>query len=295
MFRHGHDSAGSESAAVDETHAGFTSSISISMSITEAWPNAPLALVAVEARFPAAGGPLRPPVQRAIRDALGSQWVLEGAKQQTMEIAFGSGGALPPNVKVEDLTRITMRDRTRAVTVRAESLTIESTRYGGYQDFRPLLMAAFEAVEHVLQPDGVTRLGMRYIDEIRVPEFTGPDPWDDWVDASLLAPRAEGLTTLTWTSAVQYDTGDDRTLVLRYGPTDGPVVDPSGPLKRPVPTPAGPLFLLDFDSFWQPSGIPAFSASELVTACDELREPVRRLFDQLISPRLIDEVFRKEA
>jgi uncharacterized protein (TIGR04255 family) len=262
---------------------------------SEVWPNAPLALVAVEARFPTVGGPLRPPVHRAIRDMLGGEWVLEGAKQQTMQIAFGSGGALPPNVKTEELTRITVRDRTRAVTVRPESLTIEATRYDGYPSFRPLLAAAFEAVERVLQPDGLTRLGMRYIDEIRIPEMSGAHPWDDWIDDSLLAPRVEGLTTRTWTSAVQYDVGEERRLVLRYGPADGPVVDPSGPLKRTTKPPAGPMFLLDFDSFWEPGGIPAFLASELLVACDQLREPVRRLFDRLISKRLINEVFGAEV
>lgn len=266
------------------------------MTTTEVWPNAPLALVAVEARFPAgAGGPLRPPVQRAIRDRLGSEWVLESAKQQTVELAVGSSGVQARNVKVEDLTRITVRDRTKAVTVRAESLTIEATSYGGYPSFRELLIAAFEAVARVIEPDGITRLGMRYIDEIRVPTLEGSNPWDEWVGSSLLAPRAEGLVTRTWTSAVQYDTGEDRRLVLRYGPAEGPVVDPAGPLKRRSAPASGPVFVLDFDSFWQPTDIPAFSAPELVVTCDDLRASVRALFDQLISERLIDEVFKMEG
>lgn len=266
------------------------------MTTTEVWPNAPLALVAVEARFPAGAGVLlRPPVQRAIRDLLGSGWVLEGAKQQTVELAVGSSGVQAHNVKVEDLTRITIRDRTKAVTVRTDSLTIEATSYGGYSSFRELLRSAFDAVERVIEPDGITRLGMRYIDEIRVPKLEGSNPWDEWLDSSLLAPRAEGLATRTWTSAVQYDTGEDRRLVLRYGPAEGPVVDPAGPLKR-LPAPSlGPVFILDFDSFWQPTDIPAFSAAELVVICDDLRAPVRALFDQLISKRVIDEVFKMEG
>ncbi|MCA1703936.1 MAG: TIGR04255 family protein, partial [Actinobacteria bacterium] len=151
------------------------------------------------------------------------------------------------------------------------------------------------AVERILEPDGIARLGIRYIDEIRVPQSEISNPWDGWIDNSLLAPTAEGLVARAWASAVQYETGDDRRLVLRYGPADGPVVDPSGPLKRPNVPPSGPVFILDFDSFWQPTDIPAFSAADLAASCDDLRAPVRTLFDQLISQRLIDEVFKREG
>ena len=274
---------------------GYSSGITMGMTKAEVWPNAPLALVAVEARFPAVtSGPPRLPAQRAIRDLLGTGWVLESGQEQTLEVAFGPEGLKGQRVAAEQVTRITIRDRTRVVTVRAESLTVEASSYRGYPDFRLLLEAAFHAVEQVMQPDGLTRLGMRYIDEIRIPNADAPDPWDDWLDGALLAPRAEGLRTHGWTSAVQYETGEDRRMVLRYGPADNPVVTPAGPLKRANQPGPGPLFVLDFDSFWQPSGIPPFVAAELLDACDALRSPTRRLFDQLISSKLIDEVFRKE-
>lgn len=266
------------------------------MTSDDVWPNAPLALVVVEARFPAAGsGRLGPPVHRAIRDVVGNDWVLEIAKQHLTELSMVNGALTAPNATIENITRITTRDRTQAVTVRADSLTIEVTRYDGYQKFRSLLESALKAVEAVLGPDGVTRLGMRYIDEIRVPQLVGEDPWAEWLDDDLQVPRIEGLTTKSWTSAVQYDTGTDRGLVLRYGPVEASSVSPDGPLKRPRPVPAGPAFVLDFDSSWAPSDIPAFSAPDLLSACDNLRGPVRRLFHHLISPRLIDEVFKREG
>lgn len=265
------------------------------MTISEVWPNAPLALVAVEARYPASGvGPLRPPVHRAVRDRLGTDWVLVDHKHETVEVVLGPGGTKPPGIKVEDVTTMTLRDRTHAVTVRPEGVSVEATRYGGYPAFRSLLATVFEAVEDSIHPDGITRLGIRYIDEIRVPGVSGIEEWAEWVAPSLLAPRVKGLAGTGWAGAAQYQTGPDRCLVLRYGPTDGPVVSPAGPLKRPKPPPPGPLFVLDFDSFWEPSDIPEFSGSSLVAACDELQVPVRTLFDQLITPKLIDEVFRKE-
>lgn len=265
------------------------------MSMSEVWPNAPLALVAVEAKFPAASvGSASVNVQRAVRDQLGTGWVLENAKEQSFEVGFGPGGLHPPNFRVESLTRITVRDRTQVVTLRPDSLSIEVTRYEGYPAFRELLARVFEAVERVLTPDGLTRLGLRYIDEIRVPDLTTIDEWADWVDPALLAPLSEGLSRSGWTSAAQYETGEDRRLVLRYGPADGPVIESTGPLKRAKTHAPGPVFVLDFDSFWQPSEIPAFDADDLLVACDELRNPARALFDQLITKRLINDVFQKE-
>jgi uncharacterized protein (TIGR04255 family) len=275
--------------------SGIISGITTSMSTSEVWPNAPLALVAIEAKFPSASAALvRVPAQRAVRDLLGGDWVLENAKEQSLEVGFGPAGVQTPNVRVENLTRITVRDRTQVVTLRPESLSIEATRYDGYQAFRDLLEQVFSAVERVLEPDGLTRLGLRYIDEIRVPDLVAVDEWADWVDPTLLAPVAEGLSRLGWSNAAQYETGTERRLVLRYGPAGGAVVEPGGPLKRPFAPKPGPVFVMDFDSFWQPSDIPAFLTENLLTACDELRQPARAMFDQLITQRLIDDVFKKE-
>lgn len=52
--------------------------------------------------------------------------------------------------------------------------------------------------------------------------------------------------------------------------------------------------MLDFDSFWEPLDIPEFDPSSLADTCDELRAPVRKLFDLLITDRLRNEVFMKE-
>lgn len=263
------------------------------VSTSEVYPNAPLALVAMEVRFPdGSAASIGPSVHRAVRDRLGSDWVIEGSKQQTMEVAFGPSGVATPNVRTENLSRLTVRDRTQVVTLRPDSLTVEATRYDGYDHFRDLLHTLFSAVEDVLAPDGVSRLGLRYINEISVPGPGLPD-WAEWVHPSLLPPSAEALVAETWTGAVQYEIGPMHRLVLRYGPADQPVVASAGGLRR-LTAAAGPIFMLDFDSFWQPGDIPAFSADDLVQACDHLRAPGRSLFNHLVTPRLITEVFRKE-
>lgn len=261
------------------------------MNSGEVFPNAPLALVAAEVRFPAvAEGALGMPIHRRIRDALGSDWVIQNGTTQTFEAGVSAAGP-QASLRSETVGRITSRQRTRIITAQPGNLTVEVTDYLRFADFRDLLERASAAVQSVLKPDGISRVGLRYIDEISVPEAS--PQWHRWLHSSLMAPALpSGLTPAEWTGAVQYEVADDQSLVFRYGPSAGPVVSPAGPLKRPR-VHDGPIFMLDFDSSWQPSDIPEFTADRIVEAADRLRSPLRALFDSLVKPSLL-EVFRQD-
>ncbi|NLG66008.1 MAG: TIGR04255 family protein [Actinobacteria bacterium] len=268
----------------------------------EVYPSAPLALVAVEVRFPeaAAERPLPMPLQRSFRDLLGKDWVIESQRMPHLDVAFGLGGAGSQSVQQVVVPRFTLRDRTLAVAVTDASLTVETTNYCHYGEFRGVLRRVFDAAEQLLAPDGIARVGMRYIDEIRVPDVSEehPETWRYWLDATLLPPRLDAMVAdqylpAAWDGAVRYATGPQRSLVLRYGARQGYAVQPRGNLSRPSPPAPGPFFVLDFDSFWEPLDIPAFESQELTRTCDELRTPVRTLFDLLITDKLCTEVFMK--
>jgi hypothetical protein len=53
--------------------------------------------------------------------------------------------------------------------------------------------------------------------------------------------------------------------------------------------------LLDFDASWEPQTVPAWGTEDLLETYDELRRPVRLLFDSVIPERLVDEVFNREV
>lgn len=270
----------------------------------EVYPNAPLALVAVEVRFPGPfeTWPLPMTLQRSCRDMLGEGWVIESIKTQKVEVALGPEGTGQQTIQQIVIPRFTVRNRTLAVAISEESLTIETTAYRHYPDFREVLENTFAAAVQFLRPDGVARVGMRYIDEIRVPNAPGVDlpDWREWLDASLLPPQLEpmaeiGFASSAWEGVAQYAGGPAQTLVLRYGARMGYAVNPVGLLRRPTVPAPGPVFVLDFDCFWQPSDIPAFDAETLVGRCDDLRAPIRALFDLLITEKLREDVFMKEV
>ena len=212
----------------------------------------PVALVAAETKFPGAiGAPVPPSVQRALADVLGNDWVVDQVQQGITfnlgvpsPVLMGMGNpAGPPSGAI---VRFANRDRTRAIGLTAGTVTVETTLYGNWPQFREVLQMALEATEKLLRPAGVTRTGLRYIDEIRVGDVDGAE-WSNWLSPAMLSPAADTMTTsgwpaVTWNGLAQYKIGQDRQMVVRYGPQPaqpGFVVNPLGPLRRPGPTPTG--------------------------------------------------------
>ncbi len=270
----------------------------------EVLPNAPLALVAVEIRFLDGTKSSSYPVNlwRAFREVLGQDWVIETRKVQSQVVSFNASGPFLESQPTTTVPKFTIRDRTMAIALTGNSVTVEATEYHHYPQFREIIEAAVDATTQVVRPDGISRIGMRYIDEIRVPEVTRVSDipsWAKWLDPSLVAPKLtsmanSGYTCSAWDGAVQFDVGEDRYLVFRYGPRPSYVVNPDGEPKRTSPPPMRPVFMWDFDCFWTPSDIPEFDPAVVVSTCDELRRPIRTLFDILTTEQLKAE-FMKEG
>jgi uncharacterized protein (TIGR04255 family) len=274
----------------------------------EIYEHAPVALVAVEVRFPGEiGGPVPPGVQHAFRESLGSDWINEQIQQPTLTVnvngpqpflpgVVGGLGGFAPGA----ILRFTVRDRSTAVSVTGGSVTVETTQYGNWPQFRSILKQAIVATSELLRPEGIVRAGLRYIDEVRIVPANDQTDWSDWLTSAVLAPAAtsmarEDCPPVSWTGAAQYHIGEDRSMVLRYGPQPGQpgfAINPDGPIRRIGFASHGPFFLLDFDAFWQPASVPEWRSADLLEVFDDLRKPVRTLFDEIITPRLEEEVFQ---
>lgn len=259
----------------------------------EVYPNASVVLVALEVRHSTAGA-LAHAQRLKIKQRLAELLPILKSSRLTM-LQATVGATTAPEVNTEEFPKYFSRDSTIAVSIRSEAIIVETTRYVRWESLRELTGKVLEARQEVDGVDGVERVGLRYIDEIRVPDDAG-EGWAPWVDSTLLGPAPVGeplgLQVAQWQGVTVFESGHDRLVVLRYGPREGYAVDPGGDLKRPTPTP-GPFFLLDIDSFWTPNdGFPKFDVDMLLATCDELHAPVRSLFERLITDRLRKEVLR---
>lgn len=272
---------------------------SSSISPREVYPGSPLALVAAEVRWPATPeviGGRRPAFLRA---ALRSRLPLA---QPVVEHDVTLDVMAPEVLQRTSAPRLrfTTRDRSTAIDISAKNVVVETTQYRHYEEFRALLELALRALTDDEGPDGLERIGLRYIDEVRVP-VTGNEPtdWRPWIHGDLLrvpGPTSDlpRLSLVAWQGAVQMLHDGTDHVVFRYGPGSGHAVDPNGPTIRPRAPSPGPFFLLDFDSFYLPGpDVPEFRVEDVLGRCDRLHGPVRSIFEASITERLRNDVLRK--
>lgn len=215
-----------------------------------------------------------------------------------LEITGVSGGPAPQTImRGEEHVRFSSRDKRTTVTYAPAAVTIETTRYDSWKWLRELAGVALAARMDIAPVDGVERIGLRFIDEVRIPGESEPD-WREWVDPQLTAPNLAltpgRLQPLQQQSVVQYKTASPEVLVtLRYGAVDGPSAVQGISLVQADFPPAGPFFLIDTDASWSPGqgqDVPPLEASDVLSRADGLHDHVKELFEASLTQRLREEV-----
>ena len=269
---------------------------------TPPFPNPPLVLTVLEVRYPEIAGGLGDDARRDLKKSLRDRLPLMESQSEE-QFAMSIGTPVPPSVQRRTFPRFTTRDRTTALLVKQDALVLETTAYGGWEEhFRPLIREVISGLEEVSRPDGVLRVGIRYIDEIRVPSIeSAPGDWRGYIDEHLQAAAdpnfiPASLQPSVWQEIVQYQTTVGSTLAIRYGPQEGYAVDPQGSTRRKDPSGPGLFFLLDSDSFWlSEEEVPEFATDWILRRCDLLHEPAREFFDIAVTDKLRNEVFSKHV
>lgn len=201
-------------------------------------------------------------------------------------------------VRSEQVTRFMSRDRQTGATFGPDSLSLETTNYSGWLALRGLAERVLTVLMDVAPVDGVDRIGLRYIDELRVPASGAPD-WSRWVPSELLPPKlVDDLRPAQQQSTIQYATPDPHTLLaLRYGAVEGPSSVGNGPIARPEMPEPGHYFLLDTDAGWAPRPgeiVPELEVTDVLAKADDLHSHVKRLFEASLTDTIREEVLDAE-
>lgn len=262
------------------------------MSDREVYPNAPVALVAIEVRHPPAE-PLPKAAAAALKRSLATEFPLS-MPATTVTLTASAGGMTQ---EAQKWPRYVNRDKTSSVTFREDALVVETTRYERYDHLRELAALAVEIRQRIAPVDGVDRIGMRYVNEVRVPELQSPSDWALWVAPALAGPATLGPplgpSVNTWQGVAVFGDPVGVGTTVRHGSFEGYAVNPAGDLRRPTPPP-GPFFLIDIDSYWTPvDETPKLERDSMLTHLDGLNSSVKALFEGLITDRLRNEVLRR--
>jgi uncharacterized protein (TIGR04255 family) len=248
--------------------------------------------VAAEVKYPPVDQ-LAANVPPALRERVEADFpILESATQLTITV-----GQQPQQAIVHRFLR---RDRLMSLTFTRDSLALETSAYPGWTSFSQLFVAMVTALQDLIRPAGIVRIGLRYIDEVRLPEPpVDVQGWQGWLDDRLVAPfllsdndRAPSAGTVV----LQFGTAPGQVTVFRAAPViSGRAVQEEGPLRMPFRTPDTAYFLLDTDASWTDPArlVPEFAAQPIAQILDELHTPCHNLFEMVITPRLRTEVLMR--
>lgn len=270
----------------------------------EIYPSPAVQFVVFELRYPTALFLDRPDGREAIYERLSEALpLLHTVNMVQLPFASGAGSigaslaALPSSGAA---IRMLNRERTRSATLGPTSLQIEISIYEGFEDFAASIRQVLQAIAEVGTVQGIERLSLQYIDEIRIPGIADARAWTTYIDERLLGPGLfhEFPARATNVSA-DYDLGEGLSLQMRAAsmPADAqPTVSPAGPLRlRSSGT--GPYFLLDTTGAWTLTDgeVPRFIVDNVLELCERLHDPLHHLFESSITERLRDEVLRRES
>lgn len=260
----------------------------------EVYERAPLEFVACEIRYPLTPALGRDDVaEKMPREVLDRLPIPKQEQLHSVTIGPGQASSSPSEARFRFLNR----RRTQSAVVGRSTLTIETTAYSEYQEFRSLLLSVVSAVEGMAQIVGVERVGIRYINEIRVDdEIKTVRDWGTWVSDDVLAVMnvADDLRVSTLESVLRMESEDSH-LTLRLAALSGAGVVGNEPLRRRSQPADGPFFVVDIDSYWGPSeDMLDFESDKLVALIDRLHLPVGSMFQSVLTDKVRDE-FRRQA
>ena len=247
------------------------------------YKDAPLKLVAFQIQFPQVPilDSVSPPNQ--LVDALRTRYPILGGPP-VVELDIGPGQAQQRTRGARFMNRL----RTWTVTVDSGAISVETSRYQRYERFAAEVAWVLERVHAVTPIPAVIRLGLRYIDEIEIEGVNALADWKDWIHHDLLVGGIiDDFQTNDYIAQASLELDALRRMTVRYGRVSQPVVNPDGVLKI-YNSPTGPYFLLDIDSFWEPSRdeFLEYDAGTVNEVLMTLHEPVRVVFERAITQAL---------
>jgi len=145
----------------------------------------------------------------------------------------------------ETLWRLSTRDRLWSVVVGETAITLEVKGYSSVDEFLARFSRVLAAARSALNVTDRTRIGLRYINEIRHPEGRSLAAWARFLKPELVGFAASELLEGTVEQMIQEIriSRPDGTLAIRHGLQRGTILEPIPP---DVPD---QFYMLDLDYF----------------------------------------------
>jgi uncharacterized protein (TIGR04255 family) len=170
------------------------------------------------------------------------------SREQQVELEFHSNANEPEIRRKSPIPqwRFTDIDDMWTVVLTQDFLAIETRAYEDFSDFLDKLQFVMRALFENIRPKFITRIGLRYINEIR----TGHTNWKSVISTELLGPLSIPTimnNTILANQQIQLRFPDDQGINITHGTfPQGSIVAP----RQGDTLPEEPFYLLDFDVYY---------------------------------------------
>lgn len=241
----------------------------------------PLTLVVFQVRFETNLEVSDALTARQFHDLIGGRQgdypVVEPVSNVAVQLAT-LGGADPAVTQRQTAGwRFRSEDASWIVSMMPDNVALETSRYEHWEDFRTRLDDVLAATHEHLKPVFEQRLGLRYVNQLALPEVRQAADWEPWINRDLLGPLAherlrEGVVFARQQLAL--DLGDGVSCSLAHGsfPTDSPEAELA--------------YLLDYDVSRQ-TGQP-FDPGEIRSGVEAFNTAALALFQLSVTPAYLE-------
>lgn len=182
--------------------------------------NAPVKAVVCQISFDDLGDVSRAEAQRVQQHLDGSMWpTLRATRLVTGVLTPGVPGGVsqqPPRQAWQLLGHV----ESESIGLRPDSFTIETQKYETWEIFKEQLTALLSAVEEVFKPSRILRVGLRYINQVSLPDThpIGAGMIDDKLLGLLADDRFHsGITAAEQTLILEVDEELGMKCLMRHG------------------------------------------------------------------------------
>lgn len=147
--------------------------------------NNPLKVVVAQVRFPTLYGLTEPSALAAFQAALGRRYPTALPRVPNVTVTIGPSGAADMSTDAGPV-RFADEDGAWLINVANDWISLETKAYESWVDFRARFEEFMSAIPEALRPTRITRIGLRYVDQIQAPGIATPSDWRPYIVPSLL-------------------------------------------------------------------------------------------------------------
>lgn len=202
-------------------------------------------------------------------------------RSKIQEFVFQAEGA--PNISFSDRYEFLQRDKRTGVVLMSNSVALHTNKYSSYEAFELEFISALNAVHESIGIGLVDRIGLRYVDLVRL---DANETWADYIKPGLLGLDAAsvGASEPTCQSVWTGKTGLGN-LAFRYIRSESPIPPDLTPVSLTYegllrPKEIGTV--LDFDHYSETTR--EFELEAVVGAIGNLHDNLDRAFRSAVTP-----------